>query len=334
MERFVIGAAIVAAVAIAAAATFGGSITTGDAFHFSIERDESGGGGGTPMTSGPMVYAATKIEIEDAVAIVTVIPEDRADVEVAMANPGVVSTPTMRLNDGALVLDGGLARKIRKCSSANGALRVTVAGLGDVDATQMPEITIRMPRNVDFSASGGVSARIGDAASVRVRSSGCGPVTIGAVTGELDAAVDGSGDITAGPSQHAALAIAGSGDVTAGAVAERLSMAIAGSGDVEVAAVGGPLDVSIAGSGSASVLGGRATSATVSIAGAGDVMIRGDVGDLEANIAGSGSVDVTGTAASVNASILGAGDVNVAAVTGVVKRSVLGAGRVRVGGQQ
>jgi len=258
--------------------------------------------------------AATGLEIKDAVAQVTIIPEDRTDVrvEVLARHPRL----PLKIRDGRtrIVVDGGLGSgRIRSCSGSGASAVVRVAGVGDVPLKDMPRLVVRTPRNVDAAAGGAVFGVIGRARNVTLGAAGCGDWTVANVQQRLALNLAGSGDARTGAAGQAKLRVAGSGDISAGAIRGRLEADVAGAGNVRVRSVSGPLDVRMAGSGDVVVNGGRASAMTVSMAGSGNVLFAGTADSLSARIAGSG-------------------DVRVHQVRGPVKRSVMGSGSVQIGG--
>jgi hypothetical protein len=250
--------------------------------------------------------------LRDAVAWITVIPEDRGTVAIEFVRENPRLPVKQRTMGEKVILDGRLDHKIRGCRTANGTTVVTVAGVGDVPLKDMPQIVIRTPRNVQLAAGGAVFGVIGRSANLDLSSAGCGDWTIGNVEGLLKLSQAGSGDARAGDAGQARLRVAGSGDIATAQVHGPLEVDVAGSGDVSVAAISGPLDVRVAGSGDVRVGAGQASVMTVSIAGSGDVEFLGTAGALKASIAGSG-------------------DVRARQVTGRVEKRVLGSGAVKIG---
>ena len=268
-----------------------------------------------------------EVEIDNAVARVAIVVEDRTDIAVEIEQ-GTSSLPALRVSrDGDNVrIDGGLRRRglfsgggfIRNCRSgpAGGepgvGASVEVRRVGRVNLSDAPLIVIRTPRAVDVDASGAVFGSVGrGATSVDLANGGCGHWNVANTEGPVSLSVAGSGDMRAGTSTALDISIGGSGSVTAGATGA-LDISIGGSGNVVVARVDGPTDVSIGGSG--------------------DVVIRaGTAPDLSISIAGSGDVNFGGVAGDVSVSVVGAGDVTVARATGSVSRSVVGSGDVRIG---
>ena len=115
---------------------------------------------------------AQSVEIEDAVARVVVIVEDRADVAVSVeAGSADLPALTVRREGDKTILSGGLAERrfamrrsrIRECRSGpqgepqpgTGA-SAEVRGVGRVQLSEAPLIIIRAPRNVKVSADGAV----------------------------------------------------------------------------------------------------------------------------------------------------------------------------------
>jgi hypothetical protein len=253
------------------------------------------------------------LEVKDAVARVTVIPEARNDIkiEVISANPRLPLT--VRTLGDRTILDGDLDRKIRNCRGGEGSARVDVRGVGEVGWAEFPQVVIRTPRDVKLEAGGAVFGAVGRSASLDLGNSGCGDWTLANVQGEAKVSQAGSGDTRMGASGGLKVRLAGSGDVAAADVRGGLKVSIAGAGSAAVKSVDGPLEVSIAGSGDVASHGGRAT-------------------EMKVTVAGSGDVDFRGTADTLRARIAGSGDVHADAVRGEVSKSIMGSGSVRVGG--
>lgn len=256
---------------------------------------------------------AAVVEIEDAVARVTVVPEDRKDIKVEIVSANSRLPLTVRTMGDRTVIDGDLDRRIRNCKSSGEASRVYVRDVGEVTWAQMPQVVIRTPRDVRIEADGAVFGSVGRSASLDLGNAGCGDWTIANVEGAARVGQAGSGDTRMGTSGSLKVRVAGSGDVAAADVRGPLDVNIAGSGSAAIRSVNGPLDVSIAGSGDVDIGGGRATTMKVSVAGSGDVEFRGSADSLKASIAGSG-------------------DVHANEVKGQVSKTILGSGSVRVGG--
>ncbi|WP_374471995.1 GIN domain-containing protein [Phenylobacterium sp.] len=255
---------------------------------------------------------AASVEIRDAVARVTVIPENRSDVRVEIVRANARVPLQVRTTGERTIIDGDLARRIRNCSGAGQNVRVEVRGVGDIAWADMPQVVIRTPRNVSVDAEGAVFGSVGRSASLELENAGCGDWTVANVEGRMRISQAGSGDTRTGSAGSARIRIAGSGDVATAEVRGGLEVDIAGSGSVGVASISGPLEVEIAGSGDVKVGGGRASAMSVSVAGSGDV-------------------DFDGVADSLQARIAGSGDIEVRQVRGNITRTVLGSGAIRVG---
>ncbi|HEV7352024.1 MAG TPA: DUF2807 domain-containing protein [Brevundimonas sp.] len=288
----------------------------------------------------PGLAVAQEVKIEDAVARVVVIVEDRADIGVEIETPAGTPVPVRLERRGRdVILRGDVRdRDLRSCQRegpagvqpGEGAF-VTLRDRGRVALSDAPLIVVRTPREVRVSAEGGVHGAIGRGArSVHLGNAGCGDWTVADVAGELKVALAGSGDVRAGQAGDVDLALAGSGDAVIGtstrvrvatpgsggarlgAVTGDAVIAVPGSGDVRLAAVGGDLEANIVGSGSILVAGGRSGRLAANIVGSGDVRHGGEVGRVEVNIVGSG-------------------DVAVGRASGEVRRRVLGSGELRIG---
>jgi Putative auto-transporter adhesin, head GIN domain len=256
--------------------------------------------------------SAASVEVKDAVARVTVIPENRTDikVDIVQANPRLPIE--VRTFAGQTIVDGRLGRRIRDCHGSGENVSVRVRDVGDVGFRDMPQIVIHTPRDVDIDTGGAVWGTVGRSASVKLGNAGCGDWTVGNTDGAMRVSQAGSGDTRTGSAGSAKVREAGSGDTSVGDIRGPLEVDIAGSGNVKVASIAGPLDVHIAGSGDVKVAGGKATTMAV-------------------HMAGSGNVDFRGTADTLKARIAGSGDVRAKQVTGSVSKTVMGSGGVTIG---
>jgi hypothetical protein len=254
---------------------------------------------------------AASIEIKDAVARVTVVPEDRSDIKIEVTRANAKLPLTVRSLGDRWILDGDLDRKIRNCRSSGEQSWVEVRGVGQFSWAEMPQVVIRTPRDVKVDAGGAVFGSVGRSNTLNLGNSGCGDWTIANVAGEAKVSQAGSGDTRMGSSAGLKVRVAGSGDVAAADVKGGLNISIAGSGSANVKSVNGPLEVSIAGSGDVTVASGRATDMKVSVAGSGDVDFRGTADTLRARIAGSGDVHANEVKGEVSKAIMGSGSVHV-----------------------
>ncbi|ACG77642.1 putative filamentous hemagglutinin/adhesin [Phenylobacterium zucineum HLK1] len=262
------------------------------------------------LTAGGAAHAAS-VEIKDAVARVTVIPEDRSDVRVEIVAPNARLPLEVRTLGDRTIVDGDLDRKIRNCRGSGETQSVDVRGVGDIAWREMPQVVVRTPRDVRVQAGGAVFGSVGRSVSVNLSNAGCGDWTVANVERELKIRQAGSGDTRTGSAGSAVIRVAGSGDVATADIRGGLDVNIAGSGNVAVRSISGPLEVAIAGSGDVTVAAGRATAMTVSVAGSGDVDFRGQAESVKAKIAGSGDVRVREVKGEVSKTIMGSGAVTV-----------------------
>ena len=255
---------------------------------------------------------AASVEVKDAVARVTVIPENLTDVKVEFISTNPKLPLQLRTFAGRTIVDGDLDRKIRDCHGTGDRASVSVRGVGYVSWSEMPQIVIRTPRDVDVDAGGAIWGTVGRSATLALGNAGCGDWTVGNVEGRMRLSQAGSGDTRAGSSGEAKVRVAGSGDTTIADVRGPVQIDVAGSGDVTVASVSGPLEVHVAGSGDVRVASGKAT-------------------DFDVSVAGSGDVHFGGVAQNLKARIMGSGDVRAREVTGHVSKTIMGSGGVTVG---
>ncbi len=255
---------------------------------------------------------AASVEIKDAVARVTVVPENRSDIKVEVVAPNAKLPLSVRSLAGRTIVDGNLERKIRSCRGAGDNAAVELRNLGVFSYAELPQVVIHTPRDVQVEAGGAVFGAVGRSASLDLGNSGCGDWTVANVEGEAKISQAGSGDTRMGSAGALKIRVAGSGDVATADVKNGLDISIAGSGSVRVRSASGPLEISVAGSG--------------------DVDIgAGQVGAMKVAIAGSGDVDFRGAAESLKARVAGSGDVTAAEVRGEVSKTIMGSGSVRIG---
>ncbi|HEY2481437.1 MAG TPA: DUF2807 domain-containing protein [Caulobacteraceae bacterium] len=259
------------------------------------------------------VAAAADVEIRNAAARVTVIPEARSDIVVSVyrTHPRL-PLRVYRLGD-TVRIDGGLGIRSPNCRSLFGRKGVSVWGAGFTPYEALPQVMIRTPMNVKVKAGGAVFGVIGRSDSVELANAGCGDWTVANVSGPADVRVAGSGDVHAGSVGSAEVRISGSSDISFSDVRNGLTTSTSGSGDLRAGLVNGPLHVRVAGSG--------------------DVIARsGQVTDMTVQVAGSGDVRFGGVARSLQAAVAGSGDIAVGRVTGPITKHVAGSGSVNVGG--
>src|SRR5450432_4254554 len=90
--------------------------------------------------------AAPSVEIKDAVARVTVIPEDRADIKVEMLTNNAALPLEVRTMGSQTVITGNLSHRIYDCHTRGDHPSAWVRGVGEVRYENMPQVVIHMPR--------------------------------------------------------------------------------------------------------------------------------------------------------------------------------------------
>ncbi len=151
MERFVFVTAIAVAIIFGIGAVFGGPHWS----NFSIHVGDDEGGRGTapvvevsPGSMAAETFAGGELRIRNLAAIVTITPEDRADYVVEIDNTaGQLPMPTVTSADGRVIVDGQLRGRVRGCDGDEGGADVRGYGDGDFAASELPQITIRAPRD-------------------------------------------------------------------------------------------------------------------------------------------------------------------------------------------
>lgn len=255
---------------------------------------------------------AASVEIRDAVARVTVVPQDRSDIRVEIVRPHLELPLSVSVSGDRTVIDGGLRRRIHDCNGMGANARVRVRGVGKVSYADMPQIVIYTPRAVDLQTNGAVAGAIGRSASLELHNSGCANWTIADVTGEAELHQSGAGSIKMGSAGSLDLQLSGAGSVNAVAVRDGMDARVSGAGGVNVGSFAGPMEAKVSGVGQIRVAEGRASR-------------------MRASVSGIGGVDFGGVAQDLQASISGLGDIRVREVTGSVTKSVSGGGSIKVG---
>lgn len=307
MERFIVVGALIFAGLVALSPM----INDGRPFEFHIsDADEDDVAG--PQSSGApgseQVFAADSVTVRDIAAIVTVTAEDRGDVAVTINGGAGLNVVRPVLEGDTLVLDGGY-RRSRGCQSKEGGLHVEIGGRS-VSASELPQITLKMPRDVRMSVSGAVSTTIGDAGLADLNLNSCADTRIGALSGDLDANLAGSGDlIVAAVGGQSTVSIAGSGGVVL-TKANDVEANVAGSGSTRLDTLTGDLKASIAGSGDLRVGAGQVGEAELSVAGSGDIRIDAPIDVLDAEVVGSGQVKVGPVREVRKQSVWGSGEIH------------------------
>lgn len=255
---------------------------------------------------------AASVEIRDAVARVTVVPQDRSDIKVEIVRAHPELPLSVSVSGDRTIIEGGLDRRIRDCNGMGGNARVNVRGVGKVSYDEMPQVVIYTPREVDVAANGAVVGAIGRSASLKLRNSGCANWTIADVAGEAELHQSGAGSVKMGAADRLDIDLSGAGSLRAVAVRHGMDADLSGAGGVTIGSFAGPLEAQVSGVGQIRVEDGRASR-------------------IKASVSGVGGVDFGGVAQDLQASISGLGNIRVRQVTGSVTKSVSGAGRIKVG---
>lgn len=257
-------------------------------------------------------FHTAAVEIRNSAALLSVVPEDRGDVDVRVTGGERLPVPTVRMEGDHVLIDGGV--RVQGCGGwfqSGPRSSVRVASYGTVAPDNLQRITLHVPRALNLSVSGGVHSTIGASRGGRVRLNGCGRTEIADAQGALDLALNGSGDVRVGAVSGALnAALAGSGDVAVARAGSDAMLRLSGSGDLSVGDVGGTLDARLVGSGD--VRAGGTVGARLVLDGSGDVSV-GDVrGPLSARLDGSGDIAVlSAQAPSVDLQLSSSGDVRV-----------------------
>lgn len=259
-------------------------------------------------------YQARALEIGNAAANVTIIPEDRSDFDVQISAPGRLPPLTARVSDGRLLIDGGLRNRVRGCMSWSGSGdSVRIAGIGGVRRDDLPRITVRAPRTLAYEVSGGgIYSTIGASNGGSVTLNGCGDASLAAANGPLELAVNGSGSLRAERVSGLLTAVVnGSGEVRVARVDSDAALRLNGSGDVDIGAVAGRLDARVSGSGSIEVDAAGGDTRLV-LNGSGDLSTGAIHGSLDADLNGSGNVRIASViGANAVLDLSGSGDLRV-----------------------
>ena len=258
-----------------------------------------------------VALAEPAVEIRDAAARVTVIPEVRQDVKVQVVLTNAALPLTVRNELDHVIVEGHMRHRIGGCRTMFGKTVVHVRGVGQVPLDNLPQIVVRTPMDVHVGASSAVFGTVGRSDSLVLTNAGCGDWTVANVKGRLEVNDAGSGDIRAGAAGALAAHVAGSGDIQMRQIQGAADIDVAGSGDVIAASLSGPLHTNVMGSGDIRIAEGHATDMVVHIAGSGDVRFGGVADTLNASVAGSGDIDVARVTGSIHKASFGSGDINV-----------------------
>jgi hypothetical protein len=255
---------------------------------------------------------AASVEIRDAVARVTVIPEDRNDVKVEFLTTNRDLPLEVRVVGGDTIVDGNLDHRITSCHGSHDSYAAHVRGVGRVAYENIPQVVVRTPRAVSLNSNGVVFGTIGRSASLDLHNSGCSQWTIADVTGDATLQDSGAGSVKMGMAGRLDLKLSGAGEIHATRIRQGLEASLSGVGSVNIDELSGPMEARVSGVGKIRVADGHA-------------------GALRASVSGMGSVEFGGAADSLDASISGLGNIRVKQVNGSVSKSVTGGGHVTIG---
>lgn len=274
-------------------------------------------------------YSATGARLDYVAAHLTVIPEDRADVDVSIGAAGRLPAPTVRVDGDRVVIDGGLRNRFQGCTTNLTGSFVRIRGIGNVPQSELPRITLRVPRTLNLSIGGAVTTTIGASNGGVVAHNGCGDTDIADVNGALDVALNGSGDVEVTRVTGALeAALNGSGSLTILRADAAAELQLNGSGDLRTGPVRGDVDAVLAGSGSLRVETAR--NALVRLNGSGDVNVGDVSGTIDARLGGSGGVRLGAAGEGARVTLNGSGDIDVGAVRGALEASLSGSGSIDV----
>lgn len=254
---------------------------------------------------------AATIEIRDAAARVTVVPQDRPDikVEIVKANPDLPLV--VSVSGGRTIVDGDLRRRIRDCDGMGEDARVSIRGVGKVRYAELPEVVVYTPTAVDVESNGAVIGAIGRSASLELHNSGCANWTIADVEGGADLHQSGAGNVKMGTVGRLDIHLSGAANIEAVAVRDGMDARLSGAGNVRLKTLAGPVDAQVSGVGQVRIADGRASRVKASVSGIGQVDFGGQAQDLQASISGLGQIRVREVTGSVTKSVSGGGSIKV-----------------------
>ena len=255
---------------------------------------------------------AASVDIRDAVARVTVVPEDRADIKVEIIAPNARLPLSVRTFGDQTIVDGDLHHRIRNCNGSGEHARIRVRDVGEVRYADMPQIVVHTPRAVVVSANGAVQGAVGRSGSLDLHDSGCSAWTVADVAGAARIQSSGAGSVRMGQSSRLDIQLSGAANIHATRVREALDARLSGAGNVRVDEVSGEMDARVSGVGSIQVANGRDTA-------------------VRASVSGVGGVEFGGVASSLQASVSGMGHIEIKQVNGPISKSVSGIGHVTIG---
>ena len=254
--------------------------------------------------------AASELQLQNLAAFVRVRPEDRADIAVAIVNPGPLEAPRVRAAGRRLVIDGRQRGQVRGCAVRGVAgFEVDLARAGRLTGSQLPIIEIRVPERAVVSARGAIRLHVTGADSIQLGFDACGDANIERVSEDAEISVSHNASLRVFDVGTLELSLAGEAQALAGYVRDGLTVSIAGPGRFQAARANGPANFVIQGPGEAMVRGGRIEDLTVVINGPGKVEHQGSAESLDAVIVGGGEVRVRDVDGDVTQRVIAGGDV-------------------------
>ena len=252
-----------------------------------------------------------QLQINRFVGFVETIPANSSKIEVAILNNSKI-VPKIINNGDDVLIEGALKSGTNySCDNKNGHLIIKFNG-NEYSEADLPHLRISLPKDKSVGTwSSSLFGNIGDIKDGEISQLGCGDLSIGNVSNNLE------------------LNIAGSGKVNVGDIGGTSEINIGGSGNSLLGSLNGSSEINIGGSGSVQVKN-QSARLEANIAGSGNVNVDNGGGDLNANIVGSGSVNHNGYVNNPDVSIVGSGSVNVHDVHGKANVSKIGSGRFNV----
>jgi hypothetical protein len=254
---------------------------------------------------------AASVDIRDAVARVTVIPEARDDVKVEFLTTNADLPLQVRTAGDETIIDGDLDRRITNCHRKQDSYAAYVRGVGRVTYDNVPQVVIRTPRAVQVSANGVVFGAVGRSASLDLHNSGCSNWTIADVAGDATIRDSGAGSVKMGQAGRLDLRLSGAGEVHVTRVRQALEASLSGVGSVSIDDLTGSMEAKVSGVGKIRVAEGHASAMRASVSGMGSVEFGGDAETLDASISGLGNIRVNRVNGSVSKSVTGGGHVTI-----------------------
>ena len=270
----------------------------------------------TTMLTGTALANGPELLIEDFVGTIKI--ENSTSNDISITRDKNMSGVNLVEQDNNLKIDGGIDRPDGdKCkgyygSYSLGFFKKETSGEfgGYEDLEDYPQITISAPKDTVLIIENSIPFMTAeDLGTTDLDLRSCGKVNLGNVSGDLNADIRGSADLTAKDVGDVYVDIRGSGDLDV-ENAKFVSLSVAGSGDAKFDNVLGA-DVSVSGSGDIE-FGNIAGSFAAESRGSGDIDAGNVAGDFIYDAGGSGDLDigdVVGKRISIDVS--GSGDVNI-----------------------